>query len=487
MPTISPNYAGIRFRATEQAQQAKPQTQTVANKPKTTESKGMSNTMKASIGIGALAVTTAVIAGLAIRNKNVAKNAKNVIQNASSKGAQGAKGETATSALNFSGLKENIKSMLLDADASLFPNATMQPKLSLDKITPESLVLVHMTDHFPKGGVIKSVKEALKNNDGTNQYRSTVHFALNKSVTEHVGGNNWNTMKYAILMPFKSTVEQTPPKNIIGGVTDDFFFMNEVKLPEGSVILKFNDKIPQGKLQVSQAVDDGQVLKGVSLVETSNPQTGDVATLLTKKMGYTSMEDVAKDALGVNDSDYKIITSDLTKLNDEERNRYCELSVDVGEKAMEYAQKVNTSWGDFAKENNYHKGLHAYSPWGRSEYVIQAVNLLGEGGNNSWQGKDYLGKAVDYKQEFIKVLDESMQALPQGKELSFDANKLKTILSESNTPKDAEKSIKEKMGLTILPNKGEVPTFSDDAIYTHLDTIIGLSDIQKEMIKRQSM
>ena len=38
MPTISSNYAGIRFRATEQAQQAKPQTQTVANKPKTTES-----------------------------------------------------------------------------------------------------------------------------------------------------------------------------------------------------------------------------------------------------------------------------------------------------------------------------------------------------------------------------------------------------------------------------------------------------------------
>ena len=119
--------------------------------------------------------------------------------------------------------------------------------------------------------------------------------------------------------------------------------------------------------------------------------------------------------------------------------------------------------------------------------MIQGVNILGEGGNNSWLGKDYVGNAVDYKQEFIKVLDESMQALPKDKELSFDANKLKTILSESNTPKDAEKSIKEKMGLKILPNKGEMPTFSDDAIYTHLDTIIGLSDIQKEMIKRQSM
>lgn len=486
MPTLSSNYTGLKFRGTEQVQPNK--AQTVVSQPKTDNPKGMSNKMKAGIGVGTLAVTASVIAGLAIRNKNVAKNAKNVIQNASSKGAQGAKGETATSALNFSGLKENIKSMLLDADASLFPNATMQPKLSLDKITPESLVLVHMTDHFPKGGVIKSVKEALKNNDGTNQYRSTVHFALNKSVTEHVGGNSWNTMKYAVLMPFKSTVEQTPSKNIIGGVTDDFFFMNEVKLPEGSVILKFNDKIPQGKLQVSQAVDDGQVLKGVSLVETSNPQTGDVATLLTKKMGYTSMEDVAKDALGVNDSDYKIITSDLTKLNDEERNRYCELSVDVGEKAMEYAQKVNTSWGDFAKENNYHKGLHAYSPWGRSEHVIQGVNLLGEGGNNSWLGKDYVGNAVDYKQEFIKVLDESMQALPKDKELSFDANKLKIILSESNTPKDAEKSIKEKMGLKILPNKGEMPqSISDVEIYTHLDTVIGLSDIQKEMMKRQSL
>ena len=80
MPTLSSNYTGLKFRGTEQVQPNK--AQTVVFQPKTDNPKGMSNKMKAGIGVGTLAVTASVIAGLAIRNKNVAKNAKNVIQNA---------------------------------------------------------------------------------------------------------------------------------------------------------------------------------------------------------------------------------------------------------------------------------------------------------------------------------------------------------------------------------------------------------------------
>ena len=61
MPTFSSNYTGLKFRGTEQVQPNK--AQTVVSQPKTDNPKGMSYTMKASIGIGALAVTTAVIAG----------------------------------------------------------------------------------------------------------------------------------------------------------------------------------------------------------------------------------------------------------------------------------------------------------------------------------------------------------------------------------------------------------------------------------------
>ena len=63
MTTISPNYAGVNFRATEQVQPKKAETTNV--QPKTDESKGMSNAMKAGIGLAALSV--AVIGGLAAK------------------------------------------------------------------------------------------------------------------------------------------------------------------------------------------------------------------------------------------------------------------------------------------------------------------------------------------------------------------------------------------------------------------------------------
>ncbi len=67
MTTISPNYAGVNFRATEQVQPKKAETN-AQSKP---ESKGMSNAMKVGLGLGALAAVA--LAGMAIKNKNAAK------------------------------------------------------------------------------------------------------------------------------------------------------------------------------------------------------------------------------------------------------------------------------------------------------------------------------------------------------------------------------------------------------------------------------
>lgn len=69
MTTISPNYAGVNFRGTEQVQPKKVET----NAQSKSESKSMSNATKVGIGVGALAVATTVIAGIAIKNKNAAK------------------------------------------------------------------------------------------------------------------------------------------------------------------------------------------------------------------------------------------------------------------------------------------------------------------------------------------------------------------------------------------------------------------------------
>ena len=76
MTTISPNYAGVNFRGTEQPKKA--ETPNVQTK---TASKGMSNVAKVGIGLGALA--TVAIAGLAIKkglNKPISINTKQLFE-----------------------------------------------------------------------------------------------------------------------------------------------------------------------------------------------------------------------------------------------------------------------------------------------------------------------------------------------------------------------------------------------------------------------
>ena len=70
MTTISPNYAGVNFKATEQVQPKKAAETNAQSKP---ESKGMSNAMKVGLGLGALAAVA--LAGMAIKNKSAAKKA----------------------------------------------------------------------------------------------------------------------------------------------------------------------------------------------------------------------------------------------------------------------------------------------------------------------------------------------------------------------------------------------------------------------------
>ena len=78
MTTISPNYSGVNFRATEQVQPKKAETPSAQTK---TASKGMSNAAKVGIGLGALA--TVAIAGLAIKkglNKPISINTKQYLR-----------------------------------------------------------------------------------------------------------------------------------------------------------------------------------------------------------------------------------------------------------------------------------------------------------------------------------------------------------------------------------------------------------------------
>ncbi len=125
----------------------------------------------------------------------------------------------------------------IKADKKLFSWVKGKHPLSMSEVTPESLVLVHRTKYFPEGGKILSTSTATKNAEGISEYRPTIHFSLNKSVTEDITGYTWDSMQYSILLPFEKTVKSMPQSKVLGGIQDYFMFMDTVKVPKGSVII----------------------------------------------------------------------------------------------------------------------------------------------------------------------------------------------------------------------------------------------------------
>lgn len=101
-----------------------------------------------------------------------------------------------------------------------------------DTLEPKDLVLIHLTNTFPEGGTIRP----------TGYYRPEVlrfslHFAVNGPVVEEAqyGVGNWERRRYAILIPFEKVmdrIEQFSP--------GDTIIMDELELPEGSLILAGN-------------------------------------------------------------------------------------------------------------------------------------------------------------------------------------------------------------------------------------------------------
>ena len=375
---------------------------------------------------------------------------------------------------------------IVTENEQLFRWASPHPMLSFEKIEPESLVMVHMTNYYPKDGKILSTKFASRDADGVGTFRPTIHFALNKSVTEHAFGNDWQTMNYAIILPFKETVKSTPSSKVIGGIQDDFFFLDEVKLPAGSTIIKYNPDIAPHQLKVSDAFD------GVKLIESSNRNIGETADIVLRKMGYNHYNDAFMAHLGASESDIKLLTSipesNLTELvthinkhggvkaqrarieeavklqkeyadllseqdykkamdNYNTELKFCDLLEKYGDKLEDFPK----AWQAFCKKNNYTNKLHSESPWFKTEMALIVINMLKTYCQNSWEAL--------FKQRLLKILDSITIELPKGKELGLDIKKLRKIIVESDTPEIAEKRIASEMKLKALSDGIKVPSF----------------------------
>lgn len=359
---------------------------------------------------------------------------------------------------------------VITADTSLFSWVKPKPKISMTQVNPESLALVHMTNYYPKNGQILSTNLATKASEGVGCARTTIHFALNKPVTEHMVGNAWNTMDYAIIAPFKETVQGMPKSKVIGGIQDDFFFQDVVKLPKGSVIVKYNPKVSPNSFLMSDAFD------GIKLIETSNRNLNETASTVIQKMGYTTYNDALKKFLGASESEMKLLTSkteeevrqhfmgikysglsfeELRKVQKEmlkscnEESEFKESMkdglkwLDLCEKFSEKLEVFPKSWAKFCSKENYINGLHSQTPWFKAEMGINLIGSIEKFNNNSW------GKNL--KQNLIKLLEESEVTLPKGKSLGYDVKKAVKIIEGSETPKMALERLQKELNLSPMP------------------------------------
>lgn len=371
-----------------------------------------------------------------------------------------------------------------DDDESLFKGCTAKRMECFEDIKPENLSLIHITNYFPNNGEILSLKEASKHSDGAGQCRSTIHFSLNQSVERDNTQIDWASMKCAVIMPFEKTLQENEPEKIGGGKYGDFFFIDKVKLPEGSKIVKYNKNIQQGKFRISEARDEnGTLLKGIELIETSNKDICASAERVSKKMGYSTFDDIIYDTpqlkadakklkAFMNAGDFSNLTPDNEDFYD-----FLELSGRVNMQKYEAIEQLERAWETFCSDINccnLEQGFN--NPWTKSDLLIHFIgNVLVNSNDNSWFYKKD-DETVDFRDLILRQIAEIKEMLPEDKKLGFDIQKLGQIVIKSDTPAQAIKVIEAELGIIPIeiPDNGA----ADDDAYRYFNMTIAANSAQ---------
>lgn len=381
---------------------------------------------------------------------------------------------------------------IVDTSKKFLPGFKAQRLRSIKNITTDNLVAVHMTNYMPTGGVIKTTKAATKDINGISEYRDTVHFSLNHVVENHTVGNNWKDYPVAVLTPLKGLMGGNKKINIIGGEIDDFFIKKSVRLPEGTVIVRKNPNIPEGKFRVLNAelIDEFRNTKGIKIIETSG-NVKDAANRVVGLMGYTRIDKLKQRMSGLSDEMLELLRypEKMKEIIENNPEQYQKLLEGVDHKKQLRTQKAfENAWKKFIEDNGLRHYQHTFSPYSRSEALIEHIKNVSIKGN-SWihemEGGFFTkaGQKVDYKAEFLNVIDEIKASLGKGESISYNIDKLKGIISKSKTPKDAVIAIEQKLKLRPMVSVEQclqsVNEVTNDDLYNLVDNFLGLSPMYK--------
>lgn len=326
---------------------------------------------------------------------------------------------------------------IIDNSVELLPGFSRKSPLNAESIDPESLVLVHLTDYPPQNGKIFSAREAMCQ-DGVAVSRNSVHFTLNHPVGQHARGN-WDNSGYAILAPYDKTVAVNEKGLFIEGLPADLYTKGSVKIPQGSVIIKHNPQVEKGKYKIS----DYEGLPECKLIETSENVHLTTSNVL-QQMGYKlspTRTNLDLFAQGIRDKE------DIAAI-----------------------EKNYKAWLDFCKAQGIKPMIHGYSPNGRAEHLIEALDQLAT--NNRWTVN-----GNDYKNILLETISDIEMYSKQGYFVSYDLTKMRDIVKKSWTPRAALKRVENELGLSPILKRPRTSLFYPNSHHCNLDLQYGNQEI----------
>lgn len=294
----------------------------------------------------------------------------------------------------------------------LFSFAKKHPlKNKNNEILEDGLALCRMDNNIPQKDMLRTTRDLITGEFNSKGVRNSLHFSLNHPVIGHESAD-WSKHKYFYIMPFNKV------PNIVGGSPVDIFTKGSVRIPKGTVIVRQNMNIPEGKYKITraQAIEEFKDLKGVKVIETNKP-AHNVGEQILKKLGYEPQ---------------------------------------IGGLSYGWNDIVEPEFLNFLKQKGLFSAVHAFTPNARIEQLLELIFNRGHF-NREWTVTNNGQKIFDFKDEYIKVL-KYLEEFSQKNNypIDFNTKKIMAIIQEAKTPKEAAKRINQELKLCT-----QVPQFID--------------------------
>lgn len=314
-----------------------------------------------------------------------------------------------------------------------------------------SLLLCHMTDYAPVNGVIRSARDSVFAKTGVNSIRDSVHFSLNHPVKGHICGN-WDNKKYCVMIPFDSALKVNDKGKFVAGYTADIFTSGSVRLPKGSVIVRYNKRLKPGRYIVRDAskIKQFKDTHGILLIDSAVPPA-QISDNVIRKLGYD-----------VFDESFSAGIVGKTKKN-----------------CVTNMKKFNT----MAQRNGIIPMTHSASPNAIIEMLFAAFAAGGK---------------YENKAEVLEIIKGINKISKQSKiPLEIDIDMFYKLVEKSKTPKQALELIKNEMNLKptlvanykkFIPDRETAKRIQQQYIFLSKEIISqydkNLNAIQKPTIKK---